>query len=75
MLGNIKIGKKLEQYDYPKNKILILYRFSKKKNKMEHSGIYIGGGMFIHAKGSKYGVVMEKMPFTWTHWGIPKGLY
>ena len=61
--------------NYPKDKVVILYRFSKTKNKMEHSGIYIGGGMFIHAKGSKYGVVMEKMPFSWTHWGIPKGLY
>ena len=61
--------------NYPKDKVVVLYRFSKTKNKMEHSGIYIGNGYFVHAKGSKYGVLMEKMPFTWTHWGIPKGLY
>jgi len=23
----------------------------------------------------KEGVVKEKMPGKWTHWGIPKGLY
>ena len=61
--------------NYPKDKVFIAYRYSKAKSKMEHSGIYIRGGMFIHAKGSKYGVVMETMPSTWTHWGIPKGLY
>ena len=42
---------------------------------MTHTGISLGNGKFIHAKGSKYGVVEESMPGSWTHWGIPKGLY
>ena len=42
---------------------------------MVHTGIYIGGNRFIHAKGSEYGVVKESMPGSWTHYGIPKGFY
>ena len=61
--------------DYPKDKVCVLYRYDKSYKKMKHTGLYIRGGKFIHARGSKYGVVMQSMPFTWTHWGIPKGLY
>ena len=59
--------------NYPKNKVCIVYRYS--GGKMVHTGISLGNGEFIHAKGSAYGVVKEKMPGSWTHWGIPKGLY
>ena len=58
---------------YPKNKVCILYK--KSGNTMVHTGVYIGGGQCIHAKGTDYGVVKEGMPGTWTHYGIPKGLY
>ena len=58
---------------YPKNKVCILYRYG--NGRMEHTGIYLGNGRFIHAKGSAYGVLEESMPGSWTHWGIPKGLY
>ena len=60
--------------NYPRDKVLILYR-KDSDGRMGHTGIYIGGGKFIHAKGSKYGVVRENMPGSWTHWGVPKGLY
>ena len=59
--------------NYPKNKVCIVYKLS--GGKMTHTGISLGNGKFIHAKGSKYGVVEESMPGSWTHWGIPKGLY
>ena len=58
---------------YPKSKVCIVYKYS--NGKMTHTGISLGNGKFIHAKGSQYGVVEETMPGTWTHWGIPKGLY
>ena len=59
--------------NYPKDKVCVLYREG--SGRMQHTGIYIGNGEFIHASGSKTGVVKEKMPGKWTHWGIPKGLY
>jgi len=59
--------------NYPKNKVCVLYREA--KGIMQHTGIYIRNGEFIHAAGSKTGVIKEKMPGKWTHWGIPKGLY
>ena len=60
--------------NYPKDKVLILYKKGS-DGTMVHTGIYIGGGKCIHAKGSAYGVVKDNMPGSWTHWGIPKGLY
>jgi len=59
--------------NYPKGKVCIVYRIS--NGRMVHTGISLGNGKFIHAKGSKYGVVEESMPGSWTHWGMPKGLY
>ena len=57
----------------PKNRVCILYRQG--AGKMLYTGIYLGNGEYIHAKGCREGVVKEKMPGKWTHWGIPKGLY
>jgi len=59
--------------NYPKDKVCVLYREG--SGRMQHTGIYIGNGEFIHASGSRTGVIKEKMPGKWTHWGIPKGLY
>ena len=59
--------------NYPKNKVCILYQEG--KGRMQHTGIYLGNGEFIHAAGQKIGVRKENMPWRWTHWGIPKGLY
>jgi len=59
--------------NYPKNKVCVLY--TEGKGRMQHTGIYIGNGEFIHAAGSSTGVVKGKMPGKWTHYGIPKGLY
>lgn len=37
---------------------------------MSHIGIYVGNGMVIHAKGTAYGVIKEKLSnHPWTHWG------
>jgi len=55
----------------PGDQVVILYR--QKGDKMQHTGIYITGGQFIHAKGTNSGVLQESMSsYPWTHYGIPK---
>ena len=48
--------------------------FVQKGNTMSHTGVYIGGTV-IHASGHNSGVIESPMPRTWTHYGIPIGLY
>lgn len=59
----------------PKDKVCCLYRY--RDGKMQHTGIYLGDGTEIDARGSASGVIgptaIDKYP--WTHWGIPAGLY
>ena len=69
--GHTSWAKKGEIKNYPKDQVCILYR--RANGRMQHTGIYIGNGEYIHAKGSRDGVVKEKMPGHWTHWGIPNG--
>ena len=58
----------------PRDKVAILYKGD--GTNMQHTGIYIKGDRFIHAKGTDYGVLEESMSaYAWTHYGIPKGLY
>ena len=58
---------------YPTNQVCILYKGD--GSNMSHTGIYVGGKTFVHAAGSKEGVKKGTMPGSWTHWGIPNGLY
>lgn len=60
----------------PADKVVILYR-QDSKNVMGHTGVALGDGSCIHAKGHDYGVVREGIAAygKWTHWGIPQGLY
>lgn len=61
--------------ELPKNKICCLYRRTD-AGIMQHTGVYLGNGYFIDARGSSTGVVKTKLEkYPWTHWGIPKGLY
>lgn len=60
----------------PKNKVCILYRESPSANPMQHTGIYLGDGYVMDARGSSSGVVYSKLSsYSWTHWAMPKGLY
>lgn len=59
----------------PEGALCILYR-QDAKDKMGHTGIYMGDGTAIHARGHAYGVVRNALyDSRWTHWGIPAGLY
>ena len=58
----------------PRNKMAILYRPAGTKKR--HTGIYMGDGTVIHAKGIDYGIVQENFnPEKWGDYGVPGGLY
>ena len=58
----------------PKDKICCLYRWT--GSVMQHTGVYLGNGYFIDARGSSTGVIKTKLEkYPWTHGGIPDGLY
>ena len=65
-----------EMDSLPEGKMVILYR-QDSKNVMGHTGVSLGDGSCVHAKGHDYGVVREGIAAygRWTHWGIPIGLY
>ena len=59
----------------PYSLLCLLYREDDDKKK-HHTGIYLGDGTIVHAKGHDYGVVHEKFGESkFTHYGIPAGLY
>lgn len=44
-------------------------------SKWAHTGIYIGGGETVDARGHAYGVIRKKLnQYKWTHWAIPRGM-
>jgi cell wall-associated NlpC family hydrolase len=58
----------------PRDKMAILYRPAGSSKR--HTGIYMGDGTVIHAKGIDYGIVKENFqPEKWGDYGIPRGLY
>lgn len=53
--------------DLPAGKIVFLYRGTDKK--MQHTGIAIGDGTCVHAKGTADGVIRQRVDaYKWTHW-------
>ena len=57
----------------PSDKVCILYR--RGNDGMVHTGIYLGNGKVIEAKGADYGVVETSLKDGhWTDYAIPKGL-
>lgn len=57
----------------PKDQVTCLYRWT--GSLMQHTGIYLGNGYVIDARGSSSGVIKTKLEsYPWTHWGQPQGL-
>ena len=57
----------------PKDQVACLYRWT--GSVMQHTGIYLGNGYVIDARGSGAGVVKSKLSsYPWTHFGQPQGL-
>ena len=50
---------------------VLVFIHSTKTGRMEHIGVYIGGGQVIEARGHAYGVVQTALRGRgWTHWGL-----
>ena len=57
----------------PKDQVACLYRWT--GSVMKHTGIYLGDGYVIDARGSGAGVIKSKLSsYPWTHFGQPQGL-
>lgn len=53
---------------------VILY-YKNKQGRMSHTGVYIGGGYAVEARGHAYGVVKTAVKNrTWTHWAALPGV-
>lgn len=56
----------------PEGAVAMLYR--QKGEIMQHTGLYLGDGTVIDARGTKYGVVHQaRDKYGWSHYAIPKG--
>ncbi len=54
----------------PQGEVLFLYR--QKGSVMQHTGLALGDGTCVHARGTAYGVVHQPVNgYAWTHWASP----
>lgn len=54
----------------PQGTVCFLYRQA--QGRMQHTGICLGDGSVVHAKGTASGVVHEPLQsHAWTHWAVP----
>jgi hypothetical protein len=54
----------------PEGEVVYLYR--QKGTIMQHTGLALGDGTCVHARGTAYGVVRQPVSaYPWTHWASP----
>jgi len=58
----------------PEGKTVFVFRRKNGDNRvMQHTGVALGDGTCVHARGTAYGVVRQKMSeHAWTHWALPR---
>ena len=58
----------------PEGKTVFVYRRKNGDNRvMQHTGVALGDGTCVHARGTAYGVVHQSMAeHAWTHWALPR---
>ena len=60
----------------PKDKVCCVFRRTASANPMGHTGMYMGDGHAIEARGHEKGVIRGKLEsYPWTDYAIPRGLY
>ena len=58
----------------PRGEPCFLYRRSSSGGGMSHTGLYLGDGTFVHAKGTQWGVLHEDLSrYAWSDWATPWG--
>lgn len=63
-------SRKGEMASLPEGETVFVYRQS--GGRMQHTGIALGDGTCVHARGTAYGVVRQPMAeYAWTHWASP----
>lgn len=46
--------------------------FREHGGRMQHTGLYLGDRTFVHAKGTRSGVLRQALgTYQWTHWALP----
>lgn len=57
----------------PRDRHCFVYRRqSGSDTTMQHTGVYLGDGSCVHARGTAYGVVYQPVDdYPWTHWAVP----
>lgn len=56
----------------PGETVFVYRRKNGSSTVMQHTGVALGDGTCVHARGTKYGVVRQDMSqHTWTHWAKP----
>ncbi len=61
--------RKGEMDSIPQNEAVFVYREG--DGRMQHTGVSLGDGTCVHAKGTAYGVVREPLSEPgWTHWAV-----
>lgn len=60
----------------PRDCVCMLYKEKPTANPMQHTGIYLGDGNVVDARGSSSGVIYSKFEsYPWSHWAIPNGMF
>jgi hypothetical protein len=58
--------------DMPTGQVCCVFQYNSSNGKMDHTGLYVGGGRIIHCSGEvKTGKITDK---GWTHYAVPVGL-
>ena len=56
----------------PAGETVFVYRQKAGTSTMQHTGVALGDGTCVHARGTEYGVVRQDMnEYAWTHWARP----
>lgn len=61
--------------DMPMDTVCAVYREKRGSNPMGHTGIYLGDGTVVDARGSRYGTLHKPLTsYPWTHYAVMPGM-